>query len=44
MKKESEPMDTSKTQEQQQKAKAYEKYVKEKTPVHSLWKNMGAAF
>lgn len=37
-------MDTSKYQEQQQKAKAYEKYVKEKTPVHCLWKNMGGAF
>lgn len=30
--------------ERKEKAKEYEKYVKAKTPVHSLWKNMGGAF
>lgn len=33
------------TQEQKQKqAKAYEQYVKEKTPVHNLYSNMAKAF
>ncbi|MCR2023281.1 SpoVA/SpoVAEb family sporulation membrane protein, partial [Blautia pseudococcoides] len=37
-------MATAAEQEKQKKAKEYEKYVKQVTPTHSLFKNMCRAF
>ena len=37
-------MDLAQQEEQKRKAKEYEKYVKERTPVHSLFLNMLGAF
>ena len=37
-------MDQAQQEEQKRKAKEYENYVKEKTPTHSLAKNMFGAF
>ena len=37
-------MDQAQQEEQSRKAKEYEKYVKEKTPTHSLTRNMLGAF
>lgn len=37
-------MDQAQQEEQKRKAKEYENYVKEKTPTHSLAKNMLGAF
>ena len=37
-------MDQAQQEEQKRKAKEYEKYVKEKTPTHSLTRNMLGAF